>query len=96
MAAEQRFYVVSYDIPSASRRVKIANILLGYGARVQFSVFECQLDTAQEHALWRKLERVIKPAEDSVRYYNLGVGGAMSVTVQGKGKVEVLPAVLIV
>lgn len=39
-------YTISYDIPDDKRRLKIAKILLDYGPRVQYSVFEAQLDTA--------------------------------------------------
>jgi len=31
-------YVVAYDIPCNKRRQKVANLLMGYGERVQFSV----------------------------------------------------------
>jgi CRISPR-associated protein Cas2 len=37
-------YVISYDIPDDKRRKKIADLLEGYGQRVQYSVFECQLN----------------------------------------------------
>ena len=33
-------YVVSYDIGSDKLRNKVAKVLLGYGNRVQYSVFE--------------------------------------------------------
>jgi len=39
--------LVSYDIPNDRRRVKIAKTLEDFGDRVQYSVFECDLE--QEH-----------------------------------------------
>ncbi len=36
-------YVVSYDIGSDKLRNKVAKVLLGYGNRVQYSVFECHI-----------------------------------------------------
>jgi CRISPR-associated protein Cas2 len=36
--------VVSYDISDDKRRRKVAQIMEGYGYRVQYSVFECDLD----------------------------------------------------
>ena len=33
------FYVIAYDIPNDRRRQKIADLLEGYGKRVQYSVF---------------------------------------------------------
>ena len=36
--------LVSYDISDDKRRRKVCKILEGYGYRVQYSVFECDLD----------------------------------------------------
>ena len=37
------FYIIAYDIPCNQRRKKISDLLEGYGRRVQYSVFECDL-----------------------------------------------------
>jgi CRISPR-associated protein Cas2 len=37
------FYVVSYDIPEDRKRDRASKTLLDFGARVQYSVFECIL-----------------------------------------------------
>lgn len=66
------FLVISYDIPDNKRRLKIANLLLNYGAeRVQYSVFECHITERNLTVLRRKLQRVLEDAEDSVRFYSL-------------------------
>lgn len=36
-------YVISYDIESNKIRTKLAKLLEGYGVRIQYSVFECNL-----------------------------------------------------
>jgi CRISPR-associated protein Cas2 len=41
------FVVVSYDITDDKRRVRMAKTLLGYGQRVQYSVFEAHLTQRQ-------------------------------------------------
>ncbi len=64
------FIVVCYDIPSDRRRAKVGKILEGFGARVQKSVFECDLNIKHLQKLKQKLARVLKE-EDSVRYYYL-------------------------
>lgn len=65
-------YVISYDIPLDKRRVKLAKLLEGFGQRVQFSVFECNLDDREYLVLMRKLRRLAKPGDgDSVRIYRL-------------------------
>lgn len=43
-----------------------------YGQRVQNSVFECVLDAAQYRMVKHRLEGLIDPEKDSLRFYNLG------------------------
>jgi CRISPR-associated protein Cas2 len=64
------FVVVCYDIPDDKRRNRISHILEGYGERVQFSVFECDLKTEFVKGMKNKIQKVIKK-EDTVRYYYL-------------------------
>ena len=64
-------YIISYDIPDDRRRTKVAKVLLGFGERVQFSVYECYLDKKQILLLRSRLIKLVKEAEDNVRIYNL-------------------------
>ena len=59
-------YVISYDIPDDERRLKVAKILLDFGRRVQYSVFEAHLDWSSLENLKERLQKVISQAEDSV------------------------------
>ena len=45
---------------------------VNYGQRVQNSVFECLLDTAQCRKLQNELCKIIDPEKDSLRFYYLG------------------------
>ena len=63
------FVVVSYDISEDQRRTKIHNLLKSYGQWMQYSVFECELTTTQYAKLRSRLERLIKPETDSIRFY---------------------------
>ena len=45
---------------------------MNYGQRVQNSVFECNLDAAKLELVRHKLEKLIDPERDSLRFYNLG------------------------
>lgn len=47
-------YLVSYDISSDRRRKKIVNILENYGKRIQYSVFECDLDEKRYTKLYKE------------------------------------------
>ena len=60
------------DCAGRKRLRQIAKQCVNYGQRVQNSVFECLLDTAQCHSLQAKLCKIMDPEKDSLRFYNLG------------------------
>ena len=69
--------LVTYDISlvragDARRLRQVARACQDYGQRVQFSVFEIEVDPARWTALKAKLERLIDSERDSLRYYYLG------------------------
>lgn len=69
--------LVTYDVslvqPGGARRLRrVAKACQDYGQRVQFSVFEIEVDPAQWTRLKAKLEGLIDPQQDSLRYYYLG------------------------
>ncbi|MEI6985549.1 MAG: CRISPR-associated endonuclease Cas2 [Rhodospirillaceae bacterium] len=71
--------LVTYDVstltPAGRRRLRhVAKALQNRGVRVQYSVFECEVDPAQWTALRSELEQIIDPAVDSLRFYYLGGG----------------------
>ncbi|GKS85860.1 CRISPR-associated endonuclease Cas2 [Acidovorax sp. SUPP2522] len=68
---------MSYDVRSqdkvGARRLRhIAKACLDFGQRVQYSVFEIEVDSAQWVALKNRLVQIIDPATDSLRFYYLG------------------------
>jgi CRISPR-associated protein Cas2 len=64
--------VVSYDIPDDKRRTKVHKMLKSYGQWMQYSLFECHDLTDAQYAKMRvRLDKLIKPDEDSVRFYFL-------------------------
>jgi len=69
--------LITYDVSTINksgqrRLVRIAKTCLNYGQRVQNSVFECLIDSAQWAALRAELLRLYKSEEDSLRFYFLG------------------------
>ncbi len=80
------FYLVSYDIPDDKKRNKIADILLDFGTRIQYSVFECIMDSTLLEKMTAKLSRLISD-NDSVRIYALCAKCEGTVRVMGKEKV---------
>jgi CRISPR-associated protein Cas2 len=63
--------VVSYDIVDTKKRTKLAKKLLNFGARVQYSVFECDLDKKQLQEMKKQLLPYVDPEKDSLRIYKL-------------------------
>jgi len=66
-------YDVSTETPEGQRRLRrVARVCQDHGQRVQKSVFECHVDAAQLVEMRHRLESVIEPSQDSLRYYFLG------------------------
>ncbi len=80
------FIVVSYDIPDNKRRTRIAKTLEDYGVRVQYSVFEVNLEARQIAKMRARLAKLIDEAEDSVRFYTLCAACFKQIEVLGQGK----------
>jgi CRISPR-associated protein Cas2 len=69
--------LVSYDVETIDlggvRRLRrVAKACKDYGQRVQYSVFECNVDPGQWVLLRNKLMKEINPEKDSLRFYFLG------------------------
>lgn len=69
--------LVTYDVSTTdsggSRRLRqVAKKCTAYGQRVQNSVFECVVDTAQYKLLRAELSSIIDSEKDSLRFYELG------------------------
>lgn len=80
--------VVSYDIPDDRRRTKVMKLLYGYGERVQYSVFECELRPADLEELKQRMRRLIQKDEDDVRFYPLCQRCLEKASALGKAKLH--------
>lgn len=78
------FYIVSYDMPDDKKRLKMANTLLDFGTRVQYSVFECIMDDKLLKKMMAKISKIISE-KDSVRIYGLCAKCEKVITVLGRG-----------
>jgi len=87
---------VTYDIPSDKRRTKLAKLLLGYGERVQYSVFEIWVDSAMQRELRHQMHKLLVIAEDQVRLYPLCANCRSGVQVIGEGRPPSAPDVIII
>lgn len=69
--------LITYDVntedAAGKKRLRqIAKQCVNYGQRVQCSVFECLLDSAQCKLLQAKLLAIMDLEKDSLRFYYLG------------------------
>lgn len=69
--------LVTYDVrtsePGGERRLRrVAKACRDFGQRVQYSVFEIEVDPAQWTKLKSRLTDLIDPKHDSLRFYMLG------------------------
>jgi CRISPR-associated protein Cas2 len=69
--------LITYDVSTESeggkRRLRrVARACRDYGQRVQYSVFECELEPAQWVKLRARLLKEIDQKQDSLRFYQLG------------------------
>lgn len=69
--------LISYDVSTVDaagrkRLRKIAEACEDYGLRVQFSVFECNVDPARWEFLKTRLLDILNKKQDSLRFYFLG------------------------
>ncbi len=93
--------LVTYDVatsePKGAKRLRaVAKTCRDWGQRVQYSVFEIEVDPAQWIKLKARLEALIDPATDSLRFYYLGANWERKVEHVGAKPAADLGGVLIV
>jgi CRISPR-associated protein Cas2 len=64
-------YLITYDIENDKRRKKISDELEAFGYRVNYSVFECELNQTKLRKLKEKIEELVDVKYDSVRFYHI-------------------------
>lgn len=82
----RQWVLVSYDVVEDKRRAQIMKTLAGYGQRVQYSVFECELRPGDLDSLKARLKLLLNPDEDDVRIYQLCETCLGKVVTLGKGR----------
>ncbi|GCL36414.1 hypothetical protein SR1949_15180 [Sphaerospermopsis reniformis] len=90
------FYVIVYDISDDKRRQKISELLEGYGQRVQYSVFECLLNSQKYTELKQRLGKEINSLEDSIRFYPLSKHTFNQIETWGEPPVTEIPGSIII
>lgn len=74
----RRRYLVAYDIREDRRLRNVASCMEGYGERIQYSVFVCDLSDQEAVLMRGDVEARMKVSEDSVMIIDLGRAGDSS------------------
>ena len=89
--------VVVYDISDDRRRLRLSNLLEGYGRRVQYSVFECFLSTTALKQMYAAAKAVTDPnLGDNVRFYPISKDRLGKVLTIGSDPPQAPPTVYII
>lgn len=65
-------YIVCYDISDDKRLRRVAEACCDFGVRLQFSVFECDLNAAEKVRMESKLAEIVHAEQDQVLFISLG------------------------
>lgn len=66
-------YLVTYDIENDKNRKKLSDILEGYGYRVNYSVFEIEINSTKIKHLINTIDekKLLNKNIDSLRFYHI-------------------------
>ena len=75
--------LIAYDISNQKRLSRVAALCEDFGQRVQYSIFECHLESDKLVELWDLLLNEIDPSEDRVVAYQLDARNAKATLTAG-------------
>ena len=84
-------HIVAYDIRDAGRLKKISSLCLDYGMRVQYSIFEFDLDETLTETFLDEVEKLIDPAEDRLMVIPVCANCRKSICLYGQAETFKLP-----
>ncbi|MCB1584513.1 MAG: CRISPR-associated endonuclease Cas2 [Xanthomonadales bacterium] len=89
------YLLVFYDICDKKRLYRVAKLLLEYGIRIQYSVFEMKIKQKDLRTLQKQIAHIIN-AEDKVHYYPLCIKDLKKRKADGQASVYFIPDYAIV
>ncbi len=72
---KRRRHLIAYDIRDAKRLRRVAKTMEGFGIRMQYSVFVCDLTSRERLALFSALDDIIDRTVDCIAAVELGDPG---------------------
>ncbi len=86
MTAQERLFIVAYDIADPKRWRSVFKTMHGYGDWVQLSVFQCRLTRVRHAELIADLDDLIHKADDHVVIIDVGPADNVQPRVVSLGK----------
>jgi CRISPR-associated protein Cas2 len=90
-AHDEHLYLVTYDIGDPKRWRAIYDLMCGYGAWLQLSVFQCRLAPRRHAEMVATLDQLIHHTDDHVLIVDLGVVDTVRPRVVSLGKASFEP-----
>ena len=84
--ADERLYIVTYDIADARRWRQVFRIMKGYGSWLQLSVFQCRLTARRRADLGARLDKEIHHSQDHVLIIDIGPADKVAPKIESLGK----------
>lgn len=84
--ADERLYIIAYDIADQKRWRRVFKIMKGYGRWLQLSLFQCRLTARRKAELAGRLDREIKPGEDHLVIIDIGPADRAALRLESFGK----------
>lgn len=84
--ADERLYIVAYDIANQKRWRRVFRIMKGYGRWLQLSVFQCRLTARRRADLSARLEKEIHHQDDHILIVDIGPAASVEPKVESLGK----------
>ena len=84
--ADERLYIVPYDIADQRRWRRVFKIMKGYGRWLQLSVFQCRLTARRRTDMSARLEKEIHHRDDHILIVDVGPAEKVDPKVESLGK----------
>lgn len=86
-------HIVAYDIKDSRRLKKIARLCLDYGVRIQYSIFQFDLNSEFTTKFLQEISCIIDPLKDKIMIVPVCSACRKSIKLLGQAEYERFPVV---
>jgi CRISPR-associated protein Cas2 len=84
--ADERLFIVTYDISDQRRWRRVFKTMHGYGEWIQLSVFQCRLSPRRRAELETQLRELVKNGEDHILLIDVGPADKVELVMESIGR----------